>query len=166
MSLFKTHFFLPYSEKDFSAKFQAIASTFCIKSTNYQSRIFECYSLPTFVTYLLKLITNAMKTKFRNPQKVHKKLLSEAPKNIIRLEANVNYTTFILQTGRTQTMSYNLAIYGSLLPQSFIRVNRSCIINKNFIDNLNIDNKKVTLKDGTQVQISRRRWVDVLQWSA
>lgn len=107
-----------------------------------------------------------MKTKFKNPQKEHKKLLTEAPKNIIRLEANINYTTFILQTGKARTMSYNIATYGILLPQNFIRVNRSCIINKNFIENLDTDTKRIILTDGTEIQISRRRWADVLRWSA
>lgn len=102
-----------------------------------------------------------MKIKLRKPHKEHKKLLREAHTNIVRLEANINYTTFTLQTGKTQTMSYNLAVYGTILPQAFIRVNRSCIINKNFIDYLNSENKKVTMKDGTEFQISRRRWNDV-----
>lgn len=95
-----------------------------------------------------------MKIKLRKPHKEHKKLLREA-------HTNINYTTFTLQTGKTQTMSYNLAVYGTILPQAFIRVNRSCIINKNFIDYLNSENKKVTMKDGTEFQISRRRWNDV-----
>lgn len=122
--------------------------------------------LSIFVARLPKYVTKAMKTKFKNPHKEHKKLLAEAPKNIIRLEANINYTTFILQTGKARTMSYNIAIYGILLPQNFLRVNRSCIINKNFIDNLDTCNKKIILTDGTQVQISRRRWSEVLQWAA
>lgn len=102
-----------------------------------------------------------MKNKLRSPHKEHKKLLCEAHKNVVRLEANINYTTFTLQTGKTKTMSYNLALYGTILPQAFIRVNRSCIINKNFIENLNSANKKITLKDGTEFQISRRRWNEV-----
>lgn len=102
-----------------------------------------------------------MKNKLRSPHKEHKKLLCEAHKNTIRLEANINYTTFVLQTGKHQTMSYNLAVYDMMLPQTFIRVNRSCIINKFFIESLNSANKKITLKDGTEFQVSRRRWNDV-----
>jgi DNA-binding LytR/AlgR family response regulator len=102
-----------------------------------------------------------MKIKIKSPHKEHRKLLCEASKNIVCLEANINYTTFKLQTGKTQTMSYNLAMYDTLLPATFIRVNRSCIINKSFIESLNSENKKIILKDGTEFQISRRRWIEV-----
>lgn len=102
-----------------------------------------------------------MKIILKRPHREHKKLLREAHNSIIRLEARINYTTFTLHTGKTQTMSYNLAVYSTILPQAFIRINRSCIINKNFIDNLNSANKKITMKDGTEFQISRRRWTEV-----
>ncbi len=103
-----------------------------------------------------------MKTKLRKRRKGHEKMLTEAPQNIIRLEASINYTNFILQTGKIQIMSYYVSMYGVLLPQTFIRVNKSCIINKSFIKNLNVEDKVVTLKDGYEVQISRRRWAEVL----
>lgn len=102
-----------------------------------------------------------MKTKIRKPRRVHEKLLIEAQENTVRLEANINYTNFILQSGKHETMAYPLAIYDVLLPQFFIRINKSCIVNKNFIENLNIKNKTVVLKDGTEIQISRRRWRQV-----
>ncbi len=102
-----------------------------------------------------------MKTKIRKRQKGHENLLNLAPEQIIRLDANINYTSFVMQTGTRKVMSYTLSMYDMLLPQSFIRVNKSCIINKKFIKNLNLEDKKVILKDGTEVQISRRRWNDV-----
>ncbi len=102
-----------------------------------------------------------MKNTTRKPQRAHKKLLREAHINIVHLKANLNYTTFFLHTGKTQTMSYTLAVYDTLLPQAFIRVNRSCIVNKNFIENLNSVDKKITMKDGTVFKISRRRWIEV-----
>lgn len=104
-----------------------------------------------------------MKTKLRNRRKNHEILLTDAHENIIRLEASINYTTFIMQNGKSKTMSYTLAMYGMILPQGFIRVNKSLIINKNFIENLDFENKKVMLKDGAEFQISRRRWVEVSQ---
>jgi DNA-binding LytR/AlgR family response regulator len=104
-----------------------------------------------------------MKTILRNRRKGHENLLNTAHENIIRLEASVNYTTFVLKSGRPKTMSYTLAMYGMILPQTFIRISKSCIINKEFIDNLNSENKKITLKDGTEVQVSRRRWIEVSQ---
>lgn len=103
-----------------------------------------------------------MKTKLIKRRKGHEKLLTEAPQNTIRLEGNLNYTIFILQKGKREIMSYNLAVYGLILPQSFIRVSKSCIINKKFIENLNPDSRKVTLTDGSEIQIARRRWAEVL----
>jgi two-component system LytT family response regulator len=103
-----------------------------------------------------------MKIKLRNHHKGHKKLLMAAHQNIIRLEGSINYTTFFLQKGKPQTMSYTLGMYGILLPQTFIRISKCCIINKDFIENFNADDKKILLKDGSEVQISRRRLAEVL----
>lgn len=104
-----------------------------------------------------------MKTKIRKRQKGHESLLNLASEQIIRLDANINYTSFVMQTGKCEMMSYTLSMYGKILPKSFIRVNKSCIINKKFIKNLNSTDKKVLLNDGSEVQISRRRWNDVSQ---
>lgn len=107
-----------------------------------------------------------MKTIERKHRKGHENLIKSAPEQIIRLEANINYTSFVMQSGKRKIMSYTLAMYGMILPQSFIRVNKSCIVNIKFIKNLNSENKKVILEDGTEVQISRRRWIEVSQFVA
>lgn len=104
-----------------------------------------------------------MKTILRKRQKRHENLLQIAHNEITRLEANINYTSFVMQTGRTKIMSYTLAMYDMILPEAFIRVNKSCIVNKNFIDNLNSESKTVKMKDGVEFQISRRRWAEVSQ---
>ncbi|RYU94393.1 LytR/AlgR family response regulator transcription factor [Emticicia agri] len=104
-----------------------------------------------------------METKIRKPHRTHTKLLFRASENIVRLEANINYTTFILNGGKQKIMSYTLKKYDSMLPHSFVRVNRSCIVNINFIANLNFDHKTVLLKDGTEILISRRRLETVRQ---
>ena len=104
-----------------------------------------------------------MKTKLRKPQRTHEKLLLSASEKVVRLEANLNYTTFILNGGKQKVMSYTLKMYDVLLPHPFLRVNRQCIINMNFIDTLNSNNKIIMLKDGTEILISRRRWEKVSQ---
>ncbi|GAB3505218.1 LytR/AlgR family response regulator transcription factor [Emticicia fontis] len=104
-----------------------------------------------------------METKIRKPHRTHNKLLFKASENIVRLEANINYTTFILNGGKQKVMSYTLKMYDTILPHSFIRVNRSCIVNVNFIANLNFDHKTMVLKDGTKILISRRRLETVRQ---
>ena len=104
-----------------------------------------------------------MKTIPQKPHKRHETLMKFAPQEIVRLEANINYTYFVMQTGKNKIMSYNLAKYDMILPSSFIRVNRWCIINCNFIKTFVADDKKIVMKDGTEVQISRRRWHEVRQ---
>ena len=101
-------------------------------------------------------------TKIRNRHKGHEALLTETQHEIIRLEGNINYTIFILITGKPKVMSYTLAMYDFLLPQNFIRVSKSCIVNVNFMEKLDADNKKIYLKDGSEIKISRRRWSEVL----
>jgi len=118
--------------------------------------------------YLNKEIYNrikktTMKTKIRKPNRNHKRLLLSASEQIIRLEANLNYTTFVLKSGQQKIMSYTLKLYDVILPHPFLRVNRQCIINMNFIKNLNSDNKVIILNDGTEILISRRRWESVCQ---
>ncbi|WP_188763787.1 LytTR family transcriptional regulator DNA-binding domain-containing protein [Emticicia aquatilis] len=63
----------------------------------------------------------------------HQTLLNDAPKQIIRLEADINYTVFYMQSGKTQVMSYSLKNYQDSLTFSFVRVNKSCIINLHFL---------------------------------
>ncbi len=102
-----------------------------------------------------------MKVLIRNYRANHEKLIDEAVSEVIRLEANINYTLFVLRTGKSKIMSYTLGMYGLLLSEGFLRVNRSCIINTKFISSFDRENKQVLLNDGTLVKISRRRWEEV-----
>jgi DNA-binding LytR/AlgR family response regulator len=99
-----------------------------------------------------------MKTKKGGLRKKHQELIENASINTIMLKAKLNYTLFIFKSGTPILMSYTLAVYGHLLQKSFIRVNRSCIVNKSCIKNLDFGSKVITLIDGTECQISRRRW--------
>ena len=102
-----------------------------------------------------------MKVALRNYRPKHGRLIFEATNNVVRLEANINYTLFVLSSGRNRMMSYTLGMSGLLLCDSFLRVNRSCIINKNYIKFFDKANKQLLLSDGTTIGISRRRWEEV-----
>lgn len=91
----------------------------------------------------------------------HETLLKDAPRQIIRLEADTNYTIFYLYSGKRQVMSYSLKNYQEALTYPFVRVNKSCIINLNFFRNIDASSKKILLKDGSEFQISRRRFDEV-----
>ncbi|MFY7912950.1 MAG: LytTR family transcriptional regulator DNA-binding domain-containing protein [Emticicia sp.] len=95
------------------------------------------------------------------PSRKHETLLKDASKQIIRLQADTNYTIFYMQSGQTQVMSYSLKNYQDALTFPFIRVNKSCIINLHFFRNIDATSKKILLKDGSEFQISRRRFEEV-----
>jgi two-component system, LytTR family, response regulator len=85
------------------------------------------------------------------------------PANIIRCESLGNYTKFFMENGRTYLISKTLGEYDTLLtPHSFIRTHKSHLINKKFITFIDHDGFAV-LKDGTKVEVSRRRKEEVMQ---
>jgi DNA-binding LytR/AlgR family response regulator len=102
-----------------------------------------------------------MKILAKKPRPTHRSLLNGADGNIIRLQAQSNYTTFIFTAGQPQIMAYTIGLYYAILPNSFIKVSRSCIVNKNFIKNLNYQDQIITLTDNTEIQIARRLWATV-----
>jgi two-component system LytT family response regulator len=84
------------------------------------------------------------------------------PQDIIRCEAMGNYTRFFATNNRRYIISRTLAEYDALLtPYNFIRTHKSHLVNKNHISFIDHDGF-VVLKDGTKVEVSRRRKPEVL----
>ena len=82
------------------------------------------------------------------------------PEDIIYLEAKVNYTIF--HTTRKKIMtSFHLKFFDHALRDnpSFLRINRSYLVNINFLKSLDWanENKEAWLTDGTKLRISRRK---------
>lgn len=82
------------------------------------------------------------------------------PEMITYLEASSNYTILNFQTGKKLISSYTLSIFESLLRnQTFIRVNRSNLINKSFV--LGISEQEegtyIRIKNNIEFLIPRRR---------
>ena len=85
------------------------------------------------------------------------------PEEIIRCEAMGNYTRFFATNSRRYMISRTLAEYDTLLtPYQFIRTHKSHLVNKAQISFIDHDGF-VVLKDGTKVEVSRRRKAEVLQ---
>lgn len=78
---------------------------------------------------------------------------------IIRCEADKNYTNIYLQNGQCILSSKNLKEYEDMLrDEVFYRVHQSHLINLNFIEKLTKeDGAYLILKDGSQIEVSRRR---------
>jgi len=85
------------------------------------------------------------------------------PADIIRCEAEGNYTKFFMQNNTTFLSSKTLGEYDTLLtPQRFIRTHKSHLVNKTFIAFVDHDGFAV-LKDKTKVEVSRRRKEEVME---
>jgi DNA-binding LytR/AlgR family response regulator len=94
-----------------------------------------------------------MKT-FKNLHPKSKNLITF--EQVIRIEADVNYSHLILNTGKRIILARTLKAYEKDLSFPFLRVNRSCIINLLFFD-YQTENQTIRLQDGFETQISRRR---------
>ena len=80
-----------------------------------------------------------------------------SPAEIVRLEGEGNYTRFFLKDGRKHMSSKTMKEYEEILLQhSFMRIHKSHLVNKNFIENYHNDGA-VILKDKTQLPVSRQR---------
>jgi DNA-binding LytR/AlgR family response regulator len=79
-------------------------------------------------------------------------------KTIILLESDNNYTIIHLSDGKRILSGYNLKFYEHCTDhQTFIRPNRSVMINRMFVANINFKEFALTLNDGRKIVISRRR---------
>lgn len=84
------------------------------------------------------------------------------PGDIIRCEAIGNYTRFHLQQHAPCLISKTLGEYDTLLsPHHFIRTHKSHLVNRKFISFIDHDGFAI-LKDGSKVEVSRRRKEEVM----
>jgi DNA-binding LytR/AlgR family response regulator len=97
------------------------------------------------------------------PSKKHLQLLQNTDNQIIRLEGVLNYTKFILSNGKTKMMAYTLKNYQETLDLRFVRVNKSCIINLDYLSRFCTKARIIQLSDGSEIQISRRRLEGVMK---
>ena len=86
-------------------------------------------------------------------------------KEIIRCRADINYTTFYLLNGSKMVVSKTLKEFEDLLNEyDFIRVHNSHLINLHHIKNYTRgEGGVVTMSDGTEVDVSRRKKEEFLK---
>lgn len=80
--------------------------------------------------------------------------------DIIRLEANSNYTHFYFRDEKKMIASQTLGYYEALLPaEKFCRIHNSYIINVDFIDRYTKEGVggTVVMKDGMELSVSQRK---------
>ena len=78
---------------------------------------------------------------------------------IIRCEADRNYTLFYLRDERKIIVSHSIKDYDDILcEQGFFRVHKSHIINLKFVDSyIKSDGGSVLLTDGTSIPVAMRK---------
>lgn len=86
------------------------------------------------------------------------------PGDIIRCEGMSNYTKFYLCNYHPILTSRTIKEYEEiLLPHKFIRVHKSHLVNTEFVKGYAQQINNLILKDGTQIEVSRRRKKEVLE---
>lgn len=89
--------------------------------------------------------------------KTPKILLEHKPDYFLYLQASSNYTLLFTSSGEMLISSYNLQCFHELLDEhDFLRLNRSSLINKKFIERI-CPSGKAILKNKQTIPISRRR---------
>lgn len=87
------------------------------------------------------------------------------PDEIIRCQSDNNYTRFFLKSGQNILVCKTLKDYEELLePLGFFRIHKSDLINLQYLKKYKRgEGGMVTLDDGTQLEVSRRRKDDFLR---
>lgn len=79
---------------------------------------------------------------------------------IVFLYSHGNYTKVHMPSGEVITVSTTLGIIGTRLPdEKFVRVHRSCIVNLDYMADLNTTN--IVLSNSVKINISRRKRTEV-----
>lgn len=85
------------------------------------------------------------------------------PNQIIRLEAESNYTRFFFTDKKPLIVAKTLGEYEELLvPHGFLRTHRTHLVNRNYVQSFQPEGF-LLMKDNSRVEISRRRKDEVLE---
>lgn len=76
---------------------------------------------------------------------------------IIRCEAEGGYTYIFAENHKPILASKNIKEYESILPDNFLRVHKSHLVNATFVEKFDARETKLLLKNETQVLVARRR---------
>ncbi|MFN8346015.1 MAG: LytTR family DNA-binding domain-containing protein [Spirosomataceae bacterium] len=83
---------------------------------------------------------------------------------VVRLEGTGNYTGFILADGTSYLSSKSLCVYEKHLPACFLRVHKSCIVNRRFIGKFDKLQLHILMTDGSKIKVARRRKCKLENW--
>ena len=81
--------------------------------------------------------------------------------DIICVEAASNYAILYIASGQKVVISRTLKVVEELVGSSFIRVHKSYLVNRQFIDFVNHASRKIHMRTGDSYPISRRKYNEV-----
>ena len=78
---------------------------------------------------------------------------------VLYLEADENYTILHFKNGQTYVSGYTLKVFQEILHELpvFKRINRSQLVNMEYVLKVKLEKLQVTLHNGKNLKISRRR---------
>lgn len=86
------------------------------------------------------------------------------PNDIVRCEGLSNYTKFYFSPHHPITTSKTIKEYEEILiPHKFIRINKSHLINAEFVSGYASQSSNIIMKDGSLAEVSGRRKKEVLE---
>lgn len=98
----------------------------------------------------------------KQPKIIRKVLQDES---IVLMESDKNYTVIHLSDGKRLMSGYNLKFYEERIDnKSFMRLNRSVMVNKTYVKLINLKESELILNDGRKLNISRRRIKAFQDW--
>lgn len=84
--------------------------------------------------------------------------------SIVRIEASSNYSKLFFNNQKPLLVAKVLHWFEDKLEEQFFcRIHRTHLVNRQFIATISIDNSLLTLANGEQFKISRRRKVTILK---
>lgn len=114
---------------------------------------------------LLQIISNPSKENKKIVLKTTEQIHVVKVREIVRLEADKNYTTFFMESGVQILVSRTLKEYDEMLTEfGFIRVHQSHLVNVDFIDRFDKrDGGYLILKNKSSVPVSSRKREELLK---
>lgn len=90
---------------------------------------------------------------------INQRTLKKVPiNNIVLLKGDVNYTIFHFLHGKEKMVARSIKFFEKLLEtHGFLRIHRSFMINPNYIEMYNAEKEILTMRNGQEANISRRR---------
>jgi DNA-binding LytR/AlgR family response regulator len=78
--------------------------------------------------------------------------------DVVLLKGDINYTTFHLQCGSEKVVAHSIKFFEPHLEKfGFLRIHRSFMVNPTYVKSYNKENEVLTMSNGHQANISRRR---------